>query len=183
MKAAGRKINGFDVLALFALGASVAAPFAGDLGFILETVVIGVLISALSYAAGASRRGMLFLSATTVFGEALVESKKIIGDLDDVDPCAPAQLGAATHFLLLCTLSYACLGAEDSYRMSKEEEEQKELKSWIVAVVAANCVNATVVAYQCPSDKLSPLSVFSRTLRVFLATTACVTQGEDETEE
>ena len=55
----GRVGNGFDLLAVFVATVAVASPFLEDFSFILEMVVIGVTIGALSYRAGANRRGLL----------------------------------------------------------------------------------------------------------------------------
>ena len=178
----GRVGNGFDLLAVFVAAVAVASPFLKDFSFILEMVVIGVAIGALSYRAGASRRGLLFLSAITIFSEAMVDSRAILGDLEDVDPCAPAKVGAAGHFLLLCMLSYVALGQEDHFRMSREEEEQKEMQLWILCVVLSNCARALATTYVCPK-KDTPLEVLAHTLRLILVVTACVAQGADETKD
>lgn len=179
----GKVGNGFDVLAVLVVGVAVVSPFLkNDVSFILEMVIIGVTVGALSYRAGATRKGLLFLSAITIFSEAMVDSRTILGDLDDVDPCTPAEVGAAGHFFLLCAMSYATLGQEEHFKLSEEEEEQKELQLWIVGIVAMNCGRAAVAAYVCPKQD-GPLEVLVHTIRIILVATACVAQGADETKD
>ncbi|MBE35213.1 MAG: hypothetical protein CMI16_06620 [Opitutaceae bacterium] len=182
-----RRLNGFDVLAFVVLGIASAKPYTGQTGFILDTVAFVVVVAVVAMTAGANRRGTLFLSGLLLFSDAMVRHRQIVGQIEDMSPCTPTQIGAATQAVLFLTVGYALAGDDDAGsgfggRSSRPDEKESEMRAWLALLVGASAVGSVLAAYGCEDSNRDGTRSLANTARVLTTAIVCFANGEDETE-
>jgi len=175
LKFALKRFNGFDALALAVLACAVVRPFLAQYGYIVQIALSGLVVAALAMRAGASRNGMLLLSNVVVFTDALAESERIVGDMDDVERCTPVVVAAVLQAALLALLTYAVYHTE-------AEQQEAQLKMWVVVAVGASAARSATMSYDCHAVKRT-LSELASMIRTLVLVGACVANGADETDD
>ena len=184
-----RRLNGFDVLAFVVLGIASAKPYTGQAGFILDTVAFVVVVAVVAMTAGANRRGTFFLSGLLLFSDAMVRHRQIVGEIEDMSPCTPTQIGAATQAVLFLTVGYALAGDDDARggfgggrSSSRLDEKESEMRAWLALLVGASAVGSVLAAYGCDDPNRDGTRSLANTARVLSTAIVCFANGEDETE-
>ena len=174
--------------AFVVLGLVSAKPYMGQTGFILDTVAFVVVVAVVAMTAGASRRGRLFLSGLLLFSDAMVRHRQIVGQIEDMSPCTPTQIGAATQAVLFLTVGYA-LASDDDARggfggggTSRRDEKESEMRAWLALLVGASAVGSVLAAYGCEDSNRDGTGSLANTTRVLSTAIVCFANGEDETE-
>jgi hypothetical protein len=175
-----RKMNGFDALAIAVLVTANLNPYLKQFGYIVSISLTGIVVAALASGAGASRRGILFLSSVIIFSDVLAESSKIVGEIEGLENCAPEKIATVLQGTLLSMMLYAST-AEDNLRdCSSETELQMELKLWLCVIIGCSTARSFFATLTC--DHESKVSVeLTNFLRTILLVAACVANGADET--
>lgn len=183
-----RRLNGFDVLAFVVLGIASAKPYTGQAGFILDTVAFVVVVSVVAMTSGANRRGTLFLSGLLLFSDAMVRHRQIVGEIEDMSPCTPTQLGAATQAVLFVMVGWALAGDDDGRgggfggHSGRRDEKESEMRAWLALLLGVSAVGATLAAYGCDKPNREGTRSLVNTARVLSTAIVCFANGEDETE-
>lgn len=180
MKIGLRKFNGFDALAVSLLVSAVMQPFIGHFGYILEILLSGIVVATIAFSAGAPRKAMLFLSSIIVFTESLTWSERIIGEMDDVDHCTPVNMAAAMQCGLLALVIYAVHASEEDRYKSNDDDEETQIKTWVVVVILACAARSVAMSYDCVGSTQT-VSQLASMLKTMVLVSACVANGEDET--
>jgi hypothetical protein len=186
LKYAIRRLNGFDVLALLVFGVASFRPYTKEkVGFILDTVFFVVVVALVAVAAGANRRGTMFLSGLLLFSDAMVRHREIVGEVEDVKSCTPIQLGAAAQALLFFTVGYVIVGEDDrgSFRAtSRAEEKESEMRAWLALLIGVSAAAAVFTGFHCDAPKRDGANSLVNTVRILTTGVVCLANGEDETE-
>lgn len=181
-----RRLNGFDVLAFVVLGLASAKPYTGQIGFILDTIAFVVVVSVVAMTSGANRRGTLFLSGLLLFSDAMVRHRQIVGEIDDLSPCTPTQIGAATQAVLFLMVGWALAGDDDGGgfggRSGRRDDKESEMRAWLALLLAVSAGGATLAAYGCDNPNREGTRSLANTIRVLTAAIVCFANGEDETQ-
>lgn len=188
VKLSMRRVNGFDVLSFVVLGIASAKPFTGRTGFILDTVSFVVVVAVVAMTSGANRRGTLFLSGLLLLSDAMVRHRQIVGEIEDLSPCTPTQIGAGTQIVLFFMVSYALAGDDDSGgggfggRSTRPDDKETEMRAWLALLLGVSAAGATLAAYGCEDPNREGTRSLANTIRVLTAAIVCFANGEDETE-
>lgn len=183
-----RRLNGFDVLAFVVLGIASVRPYTGQAGFILDTVAFVVVVAVVAMTSGANRRGTLFLSGLLLFSDAMVRHRQIVGEIEDLSPCTPTQIGAATQAVLFFTVGYALAGDDDSgggfggRSFARRDDKENEMRAWLALLLGVSAGGAALAAYGCDDPNREGTRSLANTIRVLAAAIVCFANGEDETE-
>jgi hypothetical protein len=178
-----KRWNGFDLLAVVALGVASASPYLGKFDLPLQSAVAAMIIGALAIGGGAPRRGYLFISTALLFSELITHYRRFAPEgLEDVDPCLPVQVGAAMHAALLCFVAYAITEVDQhSLRAGDTDAPTREMRIWITILLCVFTASGLFTAYTCgnsivPQHTTNMFSFFKVTALAF----ACVAHGEEE---
>lgn len=183
VKLALKRLNGFDALGLVVLGGAVLKPFLGEVGYVSELVIISFSVAVIAASGGGSRRGVLFISATLLLTDVMVDYEHFIprraDDMHDEDACTPVDMAAAVQVLLFCFVSYAAsVGGNGSHNQNMDDEREVEMRTWLAAIIAASAVRSMFVARECRGEHYS--AVLFNMFRVAVLAGGCVMYGEDE---
>jgi hypothetical protein len=175
-----QKFNGFDALAIVLLINAVTQPLLTHYGYILEIALSGIVVATVAFSAGAPRKAMLFLSGVVVFTESLPWSERIVGEMDDIERCTPVNMAATMQCGLLALVGYAVYVSEEDRNNTDDDEQDMQLKTWLIILVGACAARSAAMSYDCMRDKKS-ISQFVNMLKTVVLVSACVANGEDET--
>ena len=170
-----RKLNGFDALSVSILVSANVKPFLHESGYIVEIALIGIVMSALAHSAGASRKGMLFISGVFVVSDVLVESTHLVGEIEGLEECGASKIGATAQATLLMMVLYATLNTEED-----QATPQSEMQSWIALILASSALRSALVSYRC-ENKNQVLPDLASFARIIVLVSACTANGADET--
>ena len=177
-----RKFNAFDAFAVLVLAHAVALPFL-HFGYIVENVLYGIVVAAMAFRAGAHRKATLFISSVIVLTDALADSQRIIGDMDNADKCDPVFVAVVSQCALFVLVAYAVFSGEDDETfLAEQHETEAQFKIWIVIVIGVCALRSSAIYYDCSSVKgtlAQPAGMF----RTVVLASACLANGEDETVE
>ena len=152
-------------------------------GYIVEIVLYGIVVAAMAFRAGAHRKAALFISSVIVLTDALADSRRIIGDMDDADKCAPVFVAVVSQCALFVLVVYAVFsGEDDDVFLAEQQETEAQFKIWIVIVIGVCALRSSAICYDCSSVK-DTLAQPAGMLRTVILASACVANGEDETIE
>ena len=180
MKITQRKLNGFDALTVAILASANVKPYLHESGYIVEIALIGIVMSALAHSAGASRRGMLFISGVFVVSDVLVDSTNLVGVIEGLEGCAASKIGATVQGSLLILVIYATANAEEERGVCAEGAPHGEVQAWIAVILAFSALRSALVSFACNKENqvLPALANFGRTI---ILASACIANGADET--
>ena len=175
-----RKFNGFDALAVILLISAVSQPVLLHFGYILDIGLSGIVVATVAFSAGAPRKAMLFISSVIVFTESLTWSEKVVGEMDDIERCTPVNMAAIMQCCLLLLVGYAVHVSDDDGFKTSDDDQDAEMKLWVVIVLGACSARSVAMSYDCVEGKKN-VSQLMTMLKTIVLVSACVANGEDET--